>query len=61
MSDVKQHPPILTVIEILNELKKEIISLRQDMEYVKSKFLAIDEFINIEEPKSPKAKYYSFW
>ena len=61
MSDVKQHPPILTVIEILNELKKEILILRQDIQYVKSKFEMIDEFINIEEPKSPRAKYYSFW
>ena len=53
--------PIDDLILIINQLKQDIFILTENVNYIKSKFEAIDEFINIEEPKSPRAKYYSFW
>tara|TARA_R110000851_G_scaffold103692_1_gene220947 strand:+ start:6726 stop:6908 length:183 start_codon:yes stop_codon:yes gene_type:complete len=54
--------PIDELILIINQLKQDIFILAEDVKYIKSKFEAIDEFINIEEPVAEsKASFYSFW
>lgn len=47
------------LILIINELKSEIICLKQDIIYIKE-FLS-PEFTCLEKPESPKANYYSWW
>tara|TARA_R110001606_G_scaffold90151_1_gene201914 strand:+ start:124 stop:300 length:177 start_codon:yes stop_codon:yes gene_type:complete len=53
-----KKPPILEAVKILNTLKHDIILLKADVAYIKSKL--DDEFVKVESPTSPKEKV-SWW
>tara|TARA_R110002049_G_scaffold114554_2_gene265748 strand:+ start:8170 stop:8352 length:183 start_codon:yes stop_codon:yes gene_type:complete len=54
-----KKPPILEAVKILNTLKHDIILLKADVAYIKSKL--DDEFVKVESPKSPKEKVNNSW
>ena len=49
-----KKPPILEAVKILNTLKHDIILLKADVAYIKSKL--DDELVKVESPTSPKEK-----
>ena len=54
-----KKPPILEAVKILNTLKHDIILLKADVAYIKSKL--DDEFVKVESPNSPKEKVSNSW